>query len=248
MDNQQHLDEIQQNYVSWQKKSSLRIVYRRFYHQIASLLTQSPTAPIVEIGSGIGKISEVIPNCIRTDLFPNPWIDQVVNAYQLPFDDQSISNVILFDVFHHLKYPGTALDEFRRVLIPGGRVVVMEPCVSLLGLIIYGLLHHEPLGLFKPIKWQAPSMAAAIHHGYYAAQANAYRLLYNQGMRKMIGWCLFYRERISGLTYLATGGYTGPQLCKQKWLNRFDRIEYLLQHFPGLFACRLLIGLEKLRA
>ncbi|MDJ0810246.1 MAG: class I SAM-dependent methyltransferase [Desulfobacterales bacterium] len=245
MNNQKHLDEIHQNHRAWQNKPILRSAYRRFYQQIAQLLVTTSEAPTVEIGSGIGKIVEVIADCIRTDLFPNPWIDQVENAYRLSFANHSIANIILFDVFHHLKYPGTALDEFHRVLIPGGRVIMMEPCMSMFGLLVYGLLHHEPLGLFKPIKWRASSTAEAVHQGYYAAQGNAYRLFSRQDLEKISGWHLFYRERMSGLTYVATGGYSGPQLCSQKSLGLFGHIERLFQRFPGLFACRLLIGLEK---
>ena len=69
---------------------------------------------VVELGSGIGNIKEVIPKCLCTDLFPNPWLDYVENAYALSFGSASVSNLILFDVFHHLKYPGTALQEFHR--------------------------------------------------------------------------------------------------------------------------------------
>ena len=53
--------------------------------------------------------------CVRTDLFANPWIDQVENAYRLTFGDGEVSHLILFDVFHHLQHPRTALRECRRV-------------------------------------------------------------------------------------------------------------------------------------
>jgi len=36
-------------------------------------------------------------------------------------------------VFHHLEFPGTALAEFARVLRPGGRVVIFEPGLGVLG-------------------------------------------------------------------------------------------------------------------
>ncbi len=92
----------------------------------------------MEIGSGIGNIKHTIPHCLRTDLFPTKDIDQVENVYQLSFSDNSVSDLILFDVFHHLRYPGSALKEFQRVLLPNGRVIIFDPFVhSMLGFIVY---------------------------------------------------------------------------------------------------------------
>ena len=82
-----------------------------------------------------------------TDLFPNPWIDRVESAYNLSFSDNSISHLILFDVWHHLEYPVNALKEAHRVLTSGGTLIIMEPAMSVLGRIVYGKFHHEPLGL-----------------------------------------------------------------------------------------------------
>ena len=70
---------------------------------------------------------------------------QLVRA--LTFADESVANLILFDVWHHLEYPGTALAEFQRVLAKGGRLVIFDPAMGLLGRAVYGLCHHEPLAL-----------------------------------------------------------------------------------------------------
>ena len=51
----------------------------------------------MELGSGIGNIKSVIDSAICTDIFDNPWIDQVENAYRLSFLDNEVSNIILFD-------------------------------------------------------------------------------------------------------------------------------------------------------
>ncbi len=97
-----HNDEIKRNLVSWRKKPLLRDIYITFHKLIAKYLSHGLNSYTVELGSGIGNIKEVIPNCVRTDLFPNPWIDRVENAYQLSFFDNTVDNLILFDVFHHL--------------------------------------------------------------------------------------------------------------------------------------------------
>ena len=159
MDASRHNDEIAQNLEHWKKKPSLQKSYRAFHQLIAQNLTDSEHGLTIELGSGIGNIKDTIPGCLRTDLFPNPWIDQVENAYKLSFSDESVSNLIMFDVFHHLRYPGTALTEAFRVCSPGGRLIIFEPCVSLLGRLVYGPLHSEPLALNEEITWQAPLIA-----------------------------------------------------------------------------------------
>src|ERR1017187_3064045 len=169
----QHDLEIQGNRQAWQQKPLLQAVYRRFHELIASRLDRSVSGFIVELGSGMGSIKDVIPECVTTDIFPNPWLDRQENAYSLSFADGSVSNLILFDVWHHLRYPGTALAEFRRVLAPGGRVIVFDPAISWTGRLVYGLFHHEPLGMGLSITWDAPQGFRPADADYFAAQGSA---------------------------------------------------------------------------
>ena len=188
----------------------------------------------------------MIPNCIRTDLFPYPWIDQIENAYKLSFKDETVSDLITTDVFHHLKYPGTALNEFQRVLRKGGRLIMLEPCISALGLLVYGALHAEPIAITKTISWFAPEGWSPEHVDYYAAQGNATRIFFNTGYSsKLENWQKIKTIRLSAIAYAASGGYSRPQLYPAKFLPLMKKLERSLDLFPALFATRLLIILEK---
>ena len=242
----QHYREIQRNLTPWQKKPVLRQIYREFHETIAQHLPGSRAGCVVELGSGVANINEVIPGCIRTDLFPNPWIDHVENAYDLSFADISVSCLILFDVFHHLRYPGSALKEFNRVLLPGGRVLIFEPCMSPLGLLIYGLLHEEPLALKQAISWNAPDGWSPTNVDYYAAQGNATRVF----LRREIdvansGWRVVSIERLSAISYVASGGYSKPQIYSDGLLPMIRCIDKACDRLPRIFATRLLVVLEK---
>ncbi len=46
----------------------------------------------------------------------------------LPFEAGTFDHVIVRDVIHHLDEPARLVDECRRVLSPGGRIDVLEPC------------------------------------------------------------------------------------------------------------------------
>src|SRR5688572_10398282 len=98
---EQHNIEIQRNMKAWDRKPMLRRVYRDFYRQVAAQINPKIPGPVVEIGSGMGRIKDVIPACVTTDLFANPWLDRSENCYRLSFSDGAVSHLILFDVWHH---------------------------------------------------------------------------------------------------------------------------------------------------
>jgi SAM-dependent methyltransferase len=243
---QEHEKEIQRNLGVWSRKPLLRKIYKGFHEAIAGFVRKDINGLIVEVGSGIGNIKDVIPSCLRTDLFQNPWIDRVENAYAMTFDDCSVAALILFDVFHHLQYPGTAFKEFLRVLVPGGRVIIFDPCMSLAGMLVYGLLHHEPVAATKPIDWLAPEGWQPKNDVYYAAQGNASRVFFNGRYAPLLrDWNVVCRRTFSAFSYIASGGYSKPQLYPDKWYPGMKAVDAILDKIPVLFATRLLVVLER---
>ncbi len=241
-----HDNLIQRNHEIWSRKPLLRKVYNDFYRLIRDNLSNLPDEKIVELGSGLGNITEVIPNCVRTDLFPYEWIDHIENAYKLSFADSSVSDLILSDVFHHLKHPGVALQEFHRVLRPGGRVIFFEPCIGTLGLFVYGLLHPEPVALYHEIEWWAPSGWSAGDIDYYAAQGNASRIFIGDRYKENLkDWKLVKLQRLSALAYVGSGGYSRPQVYPTVFLPALKAMEKVFDLVPALFATRMLVVLEK---
>jgi len=241
-----HNAEIHENLRHWSNKPLLQDIYREFHILEAGELSGSGEGIIVELGSGIGNIRETIPHCVRTDIFPNPWIDRVENAYALSFDDASVSDIILTDVFHHLRYPGAALREFHRVLRPGGRVIMLEPSVSLLGLLAFGPFHSEPLALRRPIEWDPPEDWNPNDIGYFAAQGNAGRIFRGSRYRHLLSdWRLVRTRRLSRISWVAAGGYAGPQLYPDVLYPLMRLLDRACSFFPGLFATRILVTLEK---
>lgn len=240
-----HQTEIERNHAYWQQKPLLHAIYRDFYTRIAGWLAEGGGLT-VELGSGIGAIREVIPHCVRTEIEPNPWVDQVENAYALSFGDGTLRNLILFDVFHHLRHPGLALREAHRVLQPGGRVIIFEPCVSLLGRLVYGLLHEEPLALDAPIEWLPEAGEVFDRNAYYAAQGNAFRIfIRGEHAGSLPEWGLLHRDRLAALSYVASGGYSRPQLYPERLLPLMRAVDRLCDRLPSLFATRLLVVLER---
>ena len=116
---EQHNSLFQQCDLIWRSKLVLRNAYNHFYYLIRENFNKSLSGQVVEIGSGIGKIKETIPECLTSDIFPNSWLDKVEDAYNLSFQDGTLSNIAMLDVFHHLEFPRIALAEFNRAFKPG---------------------------------------------------------------------------------------------------------------------------------
>jgi SAM-dependent methyltransferase len=241
-----HRQEVLRNLERWHAKSALRKAYGQLHALIATQLSSVSPGLSVELGSGIGNIRDVIPDCICTDLFAHPWIDQVENAYALSFADASVANLILFDVFHHLRYPGTALREFRRALAPGGRVIILEPCISSLGWFAYGICHREDVAIRKPIEWEAPDDWSPNQVDYYAAQGNATRIFLRAAYApRLRDWRMVVVRRYAAISYVFSGGYAGPQLYPAAAYPFMRAVDSLCDLAPALFATRLLVVLER---
>ncbi len=240
---EQHQLEIHRNLRAWHAKPLLREIYSDFYRRLKLLINPAIPGRIVEIGSGIGSLKWALPDVLTTDLFPNPWIDLVCDAYQLPFPDGSLSHLVLFDVFHHLWAPNAFLREARRALAPAGRVLLLEPYVSWSSFPVYGLFHHEPVAWRKPLNLaDAPPCPPQ----YYAAQGNATRLFFRREVPGWPeGWTVFHAQAFACFAFLLSGGYSRPAFYPARcllWLQKLDR---LLSRWPRLFAGRCLLGLEK---
>lgn len=242
---EQHNDEIQANLKYWNKKPLLQKIYYDFYKKISENIKNDPNGLTIEIGSGIGNIKDVISYCLRTDIFNNPWIDQVENAYSLSFKDSSVSNIILFDVFHHLQFPGDALNEFSRVLNKGGRLIIFDPYIGILGLFIYSLFHHEPIAYFQDINWH--NSDSTRNENYYAAQGNLTRIFFNKNSSFQINdWRIIKRQIFSSFSYITSGGYSKPQLYPTSCYSAMKTLDRICDKLPLLFGTRAMVILEKL--
>jgi SAM-dependent methyltransferase len=239
----QHQVEIQRNLRAWQGKPLLRTIYGNFYDRILPLIDRSLPGAVVEIGSGIGNLKSRLPDAIATDLFPNPWLDAVCDGYELPFEARSVSHLLLFDVFHHLRAPRAFFREAARVLGLGGRVILFEPYISAFSYPIYGLLHHEPVALREKISG-ADTLPRP--RDYYAAQGNATRLFFSAPATAGLNqWAVFHREAFASFSYLLSGGFSRAAIYPFGFLPIAQKIDRWLSRWPRLFGARCLIGLRR---
>jgi SAM-dependent methyltransferase len=89
----------------------------------------------LDVGCGIGDMLRCRPGTVGVDINPDAvaWCKSqgldahVMSPSQLPFADAEFDSVVLDNVLEHLTGPERLLAEIRRVLVPGGVLVVGVP-------------------------------------------------------------------------------------------------------------------------
>ena len=197
----------------------------------------SPLETSVEIGSGSSRLHEYIDGLIKSNIIFIRENDIVFSCYEMPFKDNSVGNIIMISVFHHLQYPELFLKEAERVLKPGGRLLISDPYISLLSFPLWRYLHPEGCDTGRTgFDVEGPPNPLTD-----ANSANA-TLIFNSGAKK------FNRENgrlklhavkyHSKLKYWIAGGYNFPQFiptCLLPLLDFTERVFSVLDRWTASF-------------
>jgi SAM-dependent methyltransferase len=229
---------------AWNARPLLRLLYRDWYGLIASKLAIGDGAT-VELGSGIGKFREVVPDVLLTDVEQTRWCDVVVDAESLPFESASVRNIVLFDVFHHLPRPARFFDEASRVLHSGGRIVILDPYCSPLSTIAYKLFHHERTDLASSAFGDDEEVASAPFASNQARATLAFYREIDEFGRRWPGLRIVERCRFALLLYPLSGGFAGRPLIPQALAGPAHVLERMLAPLAPLLAFRCLVVLER---
>ncbi len=79
---------------------------------------------VLDIGSGGSSYDRFFPNRLTVDIDPTRKPEVIADAHHLPFENNSFEIILCTEVLEHVKRPQEVIDEFYRVLIPGGRVIL----------------------------------------------------------------------------------------------------------------------------
>lgn len=228
----------------WEAKPTLRAVYGEYYRRIQAWITPGRT---IEIGSGAGNLKCVIAGAFATDIVPSPWLDVVLDAQRLPVLDGSVTNLIGIDVLHHIEYPRLFLLEAQRVLVPGGRVVFVEPAVTPLSWVAFKLMHPEPVDLrADPFAEGSPRLGRdpfAANQALPTLMVGRHR---DRWQRELPALRLVHREWLSIVAYPLSGGFRSwcllPGKCAPAVLRAEDRLPSWMRRLLGF---RLLLVAER---
>lgn len=126
----------------WREKPVLRDLYQTYFDEIRTSCISGRT---LEVGCGCGNFRQGSSDTLSLDIVRVPWQDIQADAHRLPLRSSSLANIVMIDVLHHLEAPGAFLEEAQRVLIPGGRIILVEPAITPFSRFVYSLFHREPV-------------------------------------------------------------------------------------------------------
>lgn len=100
---------------------------------------------VLEVGAGLGIVGRYVPGIelTSTDIEPAAWLHAVADAARLPFGERTFDAIVCLHVLHHLERPRQAIEEFIRVVRPGGLVLIAEPHASVALRLVLAATRHE---------------------------------------------------------------------------------------------------------
>ena len=109
------------------------------------------TGTVLDIGCGTGFILQQTEAGIGLDISPVVLrycqarsLTRIIcaSAYEIPLPNDSVDCIVLFHILEHLEEESRALQEFFRVLKPGGVLLLAVPAVPFLYSVHDRALHH----------------------------------------------------------------------------------------------------------
>lgn len=230
---------------AWRERPLLRKVYLEWYRVMLDRLAPVPGRSI-ELGSGIGQLRGLAGDRVTlTDVAKTKWVEECVDALQLPDPDGALANIVMLDVFHHLADPARFLDEATRALRPGGRVVMVEPYCSPVSGLFYRRFHHERTDLdADPFAPDETTAAAPLDSNQARPTLVFYRhrAEFDQRWPKLQ---LVEERRFSFLTYPLTGGFSRRPILPGPLYPSLQFVERAFRPLAPLLAFRCLVVLER---
>ena len=255
-------DVLEARAIAWNSRPLLRAVYEDYFARMIGALASrnaDPARPhglVLEVGGGAGHFKGSYPGAIVTDLVPSSRIDMAIDAMRLPFPDESLDNIVLHDVLHHLPFPLAFLAEAARALTPGGRVVMIEPYISTVSGICYRLAHPEPVNMSArlfpdPAHAGAGDPIAVPGQGAFASNQAIPTLLFFKYVDKFVQRCprlaLAERSVHSMVMYPLSGGFSKPVLLPRCAMPAARKLENWIAPLAPWLGFRMLVVLEKVR-
>jgi SAM-dependent methyltransferase len=225
-------------------KKLLRSLYIQAYAEFAMeiLWMTGLDGIVVELGSGGGFIKKVIPDAITSDVCGSPLVDMKVDARQMPFKDKSVKAILMLNVLHHIPRPEDFFAEASRCLVPGGRIVMVEPHRSFLSRLVFKYLHHEPYDERAAWDLEGDSRLTSANQAMpwiiFERDRSAYELLYPTLKVVSVRPHTCFR-------WLLSGGLSFRQMAPDSAHDLLRRLDFRLERFPKLFPLFQTIVLEK---
>lgn len=118
------------------------LLYQR-YHWMNPYIEDRDQVYELGCGAGFSRFYLINPDLKLTDVSKHPWVDEYVDALNLPFPPNSVDNLICSHMIHHLANPKKFFKNALKALKPGGSIIISEIETSIATRILLRLMRHE---------------------------------------------------------------------------------------------------------
>jgi SAM-dependent methyltransferase len=211
----------------------------------------NPSDETLEIGAGAGTSSIFLKSrkITMTDLLVtgNKSVVSGVDAHNLPYQENLFDSSFAIDALHHLANPFQCISEMLRVVKPGGKVIFIEPYVSIFSYPIYKIFHPEQATLRLHKGYFLRDQKAASEGNQVVCQAifkhKIFRCEINGAVNSDSSVEIYYRDILG---FFLTGGITNPLPTNPRFLKLVIRIEKRLpQIFHRWLGSRMIVVITK---
>lgn len=223
----------------YQAKPVLREIYKQWYEEIGIYLKPGKT---LEIGSDMCLVKKYLPEVITSDIKEHGLSDIMQDACNLTLPTDSLDNIIGIDILHHLIDYKNFFSGSLKVLNSGGRIIFIEPHVSIFSYLVRKLFHREKIS-FKYLNksHSHPDEAnTALPTMLFKDQENYF---FDKKFKIVL------IKKMDIVTYLLSGGYNKINLVPKFMIKPVFKINSFLEKFNFLlkyFSFKMLIVLEKI--
>jgi len=225
----------------WNQKRILKRLYRKWWDKIYESILPGR---ILELGGGGGNLKGFHSDILTSDIVFVPWLDVVLDAHTLPFKNECFHNIVMVDVLHYLSAPLIFFREAKRVLIPGGRIIILEPYVSSISHFVYRFLHPEGMDMrVNPLN-ELFSHKKDPFEGNQAIPTIIFDKNRDFFKRKLPYLRVIKNEKMDLFLYPLSGGFQKICLCPSFLWGFVDAIERRFERWSRYFAFRMLVVIE----
>lgn len=232
------------------KSANLHLLLRSRFEWMNQYI--APDGWGVDIGCGAGLSKEFIRarRLLLTDFAEQSFLDvSGVDALSLPFADQAFDFILASNLIHHLPCPTRFLSEARRVVRPGGHLLMHEPQASLLFRAVLRAMRHE--GYSFDVDVFNETCVCTDPNDLWAGNNAISRLLFDDHgafLRAQPRWRIVRDEPCECVMFLNSGGVTAKNAYVPlpapilKGVQTLDAV--LARLAPNVFALGRRIALQ----
>jgi SAM-dependent methyltransferase len=182
----------------------------------------------LELGATSYSIKNFSKETIITNIDYQKNLDLVTSGISLPIKNDSITNLILKDTFHHLDDIVQSFKEFDRILKIGGSIILVEPYWSIPLRLIAFFFHPEPFN-FKATEWGHDFKD--INMGNQALAHNVFIRDIKEFESKFKDLQLNNLKVIVGISYILSGGLYKRTIFPSWLLIKIHKLEIKFKLF-----------------